>query len=453
MAMSFSCRRSDDSPQPIVSSRAAPSTSTTVKAHAHAQPHIVRVMVWSARRLAALAGLAVAVIFVQSLLHRRATAATPRPPDLSAAWVESPDFAAALAQRDAALRERDEAQRLAAAADRASLAAMAKRLAAARASNASAAAAAARSAPAGGSRLLDGVASQWAEIAGLHDAGAPTAAARDARAAGVTRCFVAAAADAAAGGGVGGGAAAELWTASGGAKRLIFVHLPKCGGSALTAALRRFACAANGPASDCCENPGFCQRAKPKPRVCGALLNCHGHTPQLKLFRARPATRRVRAVAMVREPLGRAISAWHYRCHNPNWDCFDVPGATQWRSRKRANPRWFATPPPANGSGYLTFGEYLDLPHYHNVQTRMLALDRFPYDRVAVVADDVFAAIAAAEDAFAAVAVFELFDHSVALLASMAGVALDPADFARVRARHSESYAVWNPNRFKIPST
>ena len=38
-------------------------------------------------------------------------------------------------------------------------------------------------------------------------------------------------------------------------KRLIFVHVPKCGGSALTATLRRLACVANGnPTNPCCSN-------------------------------------------------------------------------------------------------------------------------------------------------------------------------------------------------------
>ena len=234
-----------------------------------------------------------------------------------------------------------------------------------------------------------------------------------------------------------------LWVESQGARRLLFVHIPKCGGSALTAALRRFACVANGPKSDCCENPGFCQRAKPKPRLCQALVNCHGHQPSLRMYAARPSTRKIRAVTMVREPLGRVVSAWHYRCHNPNWDCFHVPGATQWSERKRADESWHLKPPNATHAGYASFAEFLDMPHYQNVQVRMLGKDRFPYDAAPVVADDVFAAIDVATRTFAVVGVFELFDHSVALLGRLAGVPLVPADFERVRAQHSPQYGAF----------
>ena len=56
---------------------------------------------------------------------------------------------------------------------------------------------------------------------------------------------------------------------------------------------------------------------------------------------------------MVREPLSRVVSAWHYRCHNPNWDCFHVPGATQWGARKRLKD-WHLTPPNATVDSYVT---------------------------------------------------------------------------------------------------
>ena len=193
------------------------------------------------------------------------------------------------------------------------------------------------------------------------------------------------------------------------------------------------------------------QRAKPRPRLCNAILNCHGHQPQLRLFAMRPATKRVRAVTMVREPVSRVVSAWHYRCHNPNFDCFHVPGATQWRDRKK-DPDWYLKAPngttasssSVGGGDYVTFREFLDLPHYHNIQTRMLAKDRFPYDVTPVSADDVFAAIDVATSTFAVVGVFELFDHSVALLAAMAGVPVAAADFERVRATHSPQYAAFS---------
>ena len=83
------------------------------------------------------------------------------------------------------------------------------------------------------------------------------------------------------------------------------------------------------------------------------------------------------------------------------------------------------------------------MPHYQNVQVRMLGKDRFPYDAAPVVADDVFAAIDVATRTFAVVGVFELFDHSVALLGRLAGVPLVPADFERVRAQHSPQYGAF----------
>ena len=161
------------------------------------------------------------------------------------------------------------------------------------------------------------------------------------------------------------------------------------------------------------------------------------------MYAARPSTRKIRAVTMVREPLGRVVSAWHYRCHNPNWDCFHVPGATQWSERKRADEQWHLKPPNATHAGYASFSDFLDMPHYQNVQVRMLGKDRFPYDAAPVVADDVFAAIDVATRTFAVVGVFELFDHSVALLGRLAGVPLVAADFERVRAQHSPQYGAF----------
>ena len=42
---------------------------------------------------------------------------------------------------------------------------------------------------------------------------------------------------------------------------------------------------------------------------------------------------------------------------------------------------------------------------------------------------------------FAVVGVFELFEHSAALIAVLAGVPVDPADLVRVRAQHTAKYA------------
>ena len=48
---------------------------------------------------------------------------------------------------------------------------------------------------------------------------------------------------------------------------------------------------------------------------------------------------------MVREPLGRVVSAWHYRCHNPNWDCFHIDGVGPVGGTKRLHDDWYVRPP------------------------------------------------------------------------------------------------------------
>lgn len=221
----------------------------------------------------------------------------------------------------------------------------------------------------------------------------------------------------------------------------LFVHVPKCGGSALTTVLRRFACEANGPSSDCCANPGFCQRAKGAMRTCSSLPGCHGHVPHLRVYAAKPRYANVKAVTMLRDPVSRVISAWHYRCHNPNFDCYDVPGAAKWGlqlrlARGKPIPRGVFLP-----TTNVTFVEYVTRwPAYHDVQTRMLGRDEFPYAPLALDATDLRMAIDTIETRFSVVTIFELFDHSVALLAALAGLDLHPTDFRNVRSEHTESH-------------
>ncbi|KAJ1461677.1 hypothetical protein M885DRAFT_558114 [Pelagophyceae sp. CCMP2097] len=210
-----------------------------------------------------------------------------------------------------------------------------------------------------------------------------------------------------------------LWAPVSGKQVVIFVHVPKCGGTALSAVLRRLACAANGIGSECCVHPGFCQKGKGDVhRVCPEILGCHGHLPQLHLFAAKPALRKVRAVTMLRDPLSRVISAWHYRCHNPNFDCFHLPGTVQWKERRQR----------LSGLPNVTFHQFLDTANYQNVQTRMFAKDAFPYRNVAVVAADVAVAKEVLATRFAHVGVFELFDHSLAHLAHLAGAGAHTLD-------------------------
>ena len=291
-------------------------------------------------------------------------------------------------------------------------------------------------------QIGDGLVSQWTEIASLSwyhtdkldkDELASDAAKAEERARSVAACFRREP-----------GNGARLWGTDQRKKRLIFVHVPKCGGSALTATLRRLACVANGnPTNPCCSNPGFCQRNRQKMRLCPDVLNCHSHQPQLSLFfGARSPNRHLKAVTMVREPLGRVVSAWHYRCHNPNWDCFHIDGSVQWAERKRLHDDWYVRPPNASDVlPWVSFGRFLDMEHYQNIQTRMLGSDRFPYSPTRVEALDVQRAISRIDAHFAVVGVFELFEHSAALIAVLAGVPVDPADLVRVRAQHTAKYA------------
>ena len=178
-------------------------------------------------------------------------------------------------------------------------------------------------------------------------------------------------------------------------------------------------------------------------RLCPDVLNCHSHQPQLSLFfGARSLNRHLKAVTMVREPLGRVVSAWHYRCHNPNWDCFHIDGSVQWAERKRLHDDWYVRPPNASDVlPWVSFGRFLDMEHYQNVQTRMLGSDRFPYSPTRVEALDVRRALSRIDAHFAVVGVFELFEHSAALIAVLAGVPVDPADLVRVRAQHTPKYS------------
>jgi len=292
-------------------------------------------------------------------------------------------------------------------------------------------------------RVGDGLLSQWSEISSLNshytdrlDPGAAeeAAARAETRADAVAACLRHETTS-----------GERLWGTAD-RKRLVFVHVPKCGGSALTAVLRRVACAANkDPTSPCCLSPGFCQRDKRKLRLCPDILNCHSHQPQLALFFGiRSATRHLKAVTMVRGPVGRAISAWHYRCHNPNWDCFHIAGSVQWAERRRAKHDWYAHPPNRSDAlPWVSFASFLGMEHYQNVQTRMLGRDRFPYSPTPVDALDVGRATSRFDAHFAVVGVFELFEHSAALVADYAGVPVARSDFLRVRAAHTPRYAAF----------
>lgn len=60
---------------------------------------------------------------------------------------------------------------------------------------------------------------------------------------------------------------------------LHFIHIPKCGGTSMTAVLRQVACELNkGKNVDCCTNEGFCDWHA--HRRCAAIKGCTDHFPQ-----------------------------------------------------------------------------------------------------------------------------------------------------------------------------
>lgn len=66
----------------------------------------------------------------------------------------------------------------------------------------------------------------------------------------------------------------------------------------------------------------------------------------------------------------RLLSAWFYRGHSPNLDFFQVrPEFKDIKDGKR--PR-------------VVFSEYLEMPEYQNIQTRMLGADSFPYRNITI---------------------------------------------------------------------
>ena len=232
-----------------------------------------------------------------------------------------------------------------------------------------------------------------------------------------------------------------------------FVHVPKCGGTAMSSVLRRMMCVKNAPAVgnetrpyevDCCK-PGSCD---PPGRKCDALYGCSGHSPRMRKMRlvergaaTQDGAQGVGSFTMIRNPVLRVLSAFYYRGHSPNSDNYHV------RRAFCAQPQ----DPRCAGDRRYSLEDYLRLPEYHNIFVRMLSRNVFPYSNTSapLSARDVQAA-AGKLDAFSAVGIQEAYPASVLLLAVELDVPLAPSDLAVIRASRGRAAGGDNTLRGKV---
>ena len=175
-----------------------------------------------------------------------------------------------------------------------------------------------------------------------------------------------------------------------------FIHVPKCGGTSMTSILRKVACSIDSNRNqDCCTNPGFCDWHA--MRRCASIKGCTSH------FANRPWIFKdnLPSIAVLREPTSRLLSAFYYRGHSPNNDFFQVrPYFKDIRDGKLPK---------------VLFPEYIEMPEYQNIMTRMFGADSFPYKNVTIT-DKVFEAAVDALDHMYFIAIQEVYDISVKVM-------------------------------------
>jgi hypothetical protein len=173
--------------------------------------------------------------------------------------------------------------------------------------------------------------------------------------------------------------------------RLHFGHVPKAGGTSMTILLRQLMCEQDPEANKDCCTPGICYFKRP----CNVIAGCYGHLPNRPLLLAA-----FPSVTMIRNPIERLVSGFLYYGHNPNADSFKV--RPYFRDIKHGNlPK-------------MEFADFIELPEYQNVLTRMLGADAFPYSNVTV-DKAVYGRAVQAMERFFVVGVMEEFNISVEL--------------------------------------